>query len=434
MKNVVNVLKKNTQVKDFLINKIETEKVDFGINGKIIGGPYSPIENAINLSGSIKILWKNDEISTVNITSNDFEDPKYLLNRAKLVSYKDEYGKEFVEPYNIRFPVKQFSREVDKIIYKRKDYLVDQLKQTIQIESRVGIKSHEAILSSSKVKIKVYNSKGLTLEQKLTNYSEGIVWNNRFYFILDSRQPLKINEFKNNLKFQGQLYDSTNNIIKIGKFKTKNLKVIISPEETYELFAFFIYANLDGTKIANNMSHFHKKDFIKRVKKFGSWFSLKTDPLKRLTPGGTNFSGEGVRANTVTFIDKGKLITPVLDLKNAKKLSMKPTTASLNTPNIIEYFHKSDKDVKNTSVYISNCEEGIYVPSILGLHTQNFITGDYSLSSPYSLYIKDGNVVGSVKTIIFGNFFDDLNKDVEFVSNGIFPLPGISYSTGITLE
>ncbi len=41
-----------------------------------------------------------------------------------------------------------------------------------------------------------------------------------------------------------------------------------------------------------------------------------------------------------------------------------------------------------------------------GMHTQDPVSGNFSLAAPEAIVVKGGEMLGSVKAVISGNFFD----------------------------
>ncbi len=179
------------------------------------------------------------------------------------------------------------------------------------------------------------------------------------------------------------------------------------------------------------MSKFKFQDFLNKKTIANRWLNLSVNPNKKMTPGSLNFTFEGVKSRKIEFVKYGKLVTPILDLKHSQKLNMSPTVgiSSPYTTSLVknkEAIYMQDK--------IKNIEEGFFVPYFLGLHTQNQITGDYSLPVPYAIHIKDGDVKGFLKIILVGNFFSDINNKISFVKYGLFPFPGVCYTPKVIVE
>jgi PmbA protein len=113
------------------------------------------------------------------------------------------------------------------------------------------------------------------------------------------------------------------------------------------------------------------------------------------------------------LIQDGQLKTPVLNLKYAKRLGMTATPIPvggglfLRAPmqNSIETLYKE----------VGSC---LIVHSILGLHTQDYSSGDFSLTADQCLWVEGGEIRGKVKAVIAGNFLKALNDaDTKFADS-----------------
>ena len=60
---------------------------------------------------------------------------------------------------------------------------------------------------------------------------------------------------------------------------------------------------------------------------------------------------------------------------------------------------------------------GVLVLSVLGVHTQDSASGDFSLSAPQALHANHGALGGRLRGTISGNLFEALNSpDLTFVA------------------
>ena len=68
------------------------------------------------------------------------------------------------------------------------------------------------------------------------------------------------------------------------------------------------------------------------------------------------------------------------------------------------------------------------VLSVLGVHTQDSASGDFSLSAPQALKLEGGRYAGRLRGAISGNLFDVLrNEALRFVEFGDEPTPGMLF-------
>ena len=75
-----------------------------------------------------------------------------------------------------------------------------------------------------------------------------------------------------------------------------------------------------GGAVANGRSRFDGDDFKSGRRVFREDFSVETRPLVPLSLGSFGFTDEGVPAREVTLVENGRLVTPALGLKHARRL------------------------------------------------------------------------------------------------------------------
>ena len=129
--------------------------------------------------------------------------------------------------------------------------------------------------------------------------------------------------------------------------------------------------------------------------------------------GTSSFDDEGVPTQRTAIIEDGVLSTFIYDSYTAGKANRESTgNASRGTymlspkvgPHNVRFeYPRSD--------LIEETEKGIYVNSIIGAHTANPITGDFSVECRNSFVIKGGEKTKPIKSLmISGNAFEMLNK------------------------
>ncbi len=135
-----------------------------------------------------------------------------------------------------------------------------------------------------------------------------------------------------------------------------------------------------------------------------------------LIPGGLGtaaFDDEGVPTQQTTIIDNGTLATFIYDSYTAGKENRESTgnavrgtytlSPKVGPHNVRFEYPRSD--------IIAETKKGIYVNSIIGAHTANPITGDFSVECRNSFIIEDGQKAKPIKSLmISGNAFEFLHK------------------------
>jgi len=149
--------------------------------------------------------------------------------------------------------------------------------------------------------------------------------------------------------------------------------------------------------------------------------TIYDDPLME---GGLNSSAtddELVPSKKTMLIEDGILKSYLYDQKTACKYSKESTSngvrvgsfkslPSISARNIII----DAKDKCSKEEMIENTKDGILVYDILGAHTSDPASGNFSVASSILFKIKNGKIVYPIKkAMISGNILDSLNKDVE---------------------
>ncbi|HTY90006.1 MAG TPA: TldD/PmbA family protein [Methanocella sp.] len=135
-----------------------------------------------------------------------------------------------------------------------------------------------------------------------------------------------------------------------------------------------------------------------------------------LIPGGLGtsaFDDEGVPTQATTIIDDGVLETFIYDSYTAGKAGRESTgnavrgtyqlSPKVGPHNVRFEYPRSD--------VIGETKKGIYVNSIIGAHTANPITGDFSVECRNSFIVEDGRKTKPIKSLMMGgNAFQFLNN------------------------
>jgi PmbA protein len=101
-------------------------------------------------------------------------------------------------------------------------------------------------------------------------------------------------------------------------------------------------------------------------------------------------------------VEAGRLRTPLLDLKHARRLGLTPTAnpAAMDT-----LFLEGEASIDYDDA-LRSAAGGAMVLSVLGVHTQDFTSGDFSLSAPQTLAIGPSGLEGRLRATISGNVFE----------------------------
>ena len=144
---------------------------------------------------------------------------------------------------------------------------------------------------------------------------------------------------------------------------------------------------------------------------------------------------EGVPSQSTKVIEKGIFRSYLYDSYTAGKDGVKSTgnalrhsyisTPSIGLRNFIIEYPKSD--------VIAGTDNGVYVNTVIGAHTANFISGDFSVEARNAFTVRNGQIDKPVKSLmISGNIFDLLRNitgagtDVRKVGGTVTPSVRVS--------
>ncbi len=144
--------------------------------------------------------------------------------------------------------------------------------------------------------------------------------------------------------------------------------------------------------------------------------SLYDDPHLPMGPGAAWFDAEGVPTHRVDFIRNGVLAGFAYDLRTAYRYGATTTGSAVRggyggAPSA--GFHTL---VLEAPVADVTADEAVYVRSVVGAHTANTITGDFSVEVSNPTFVAGGEFTTPVSTAMWGGNLFDLLGAIEGVS------------------
>lgn len=143
-------------------------------------------------------------------------------------------------------------------------------------------------------------------------------------------------------------------------------------------------------------------------------------------PGGIGSApcdGEGVPQRDTLLVDNGRLDAFLYDSYWGKKAGMPSTGNAVRgglktAPRLGTHNFFIAPGAAGLSELLSGVERGVLVTSVMGMHTANPISGDFSVGAS-GLYIEGGEIVHPVKGIAIAGNLLDLFGGVDLVGNDL---------------
>lgn len=203
-----------------------------------------------------------------------------------------------------------------------------------------------------------------------------------------------------------------------------NYDVVLSPIALAQLIDHIIVPALSGRNVKAGRSYL--ADQLGEQCMDGT-LSLYDDPFTRGL-GSTAWDAEGVPTKRIDFIDKGVLGCFAYDLKTAYRFGEESTGSAVRSgpggsPGI--GVHNLVLDGPRMDV---DDEKAIFVHNLVGAHTANPITGDFSVELSNPSWIKGGSFEEPIRSaMLAGNIFDmlkdvgGLGRDSRIIGHTILP-------------
>ena len=158
--------------------------------------------------------------------------------------------------------------------------------------------------------------------------------------------------------------------------------------------------------------------------------SIVDNPLLEKGMYSTKCDGEGSVSKSTDLIKEGILNSFIYDIYTANKVGVKTTsngyrgsylTTPMISPSNLEFKFDELKD-------LSEIDEGVLTTSVLGAHTANPISGDFSVEASNAFKIENGEITDPInKAMISGNIFEIMKKveglNSEIKQYGPFIIP-----------
>jgi PmbA protein len=200
--------------------------------------------------------------------------------------------------------------------------------------------------------------------------------------------------------------------------------VILHPRVVREFVLDTLLHNLDGATVDHSEGHFAREQFGNDRPVLREDVRLRLDPLQPFRSGSYRFTSEGLPATRCSFVERGRLVQPVLDLKYARRLDLPPTPQPYSS-DVLDFSAGARVGLDGA---MADADGGALVLSVLGVHTQDKASGDFSLAAPQALRLRRGRFAGRLRATISGNLFSVLRDPaLQFVGFEGEHTPGLLF-------
>ena len=319
---------------------------------------------------------------------------------------------------NYAFSQKEKVNDIDKLYDKKFENL--DLDESIDFLNNIITKANEtqcdvtsAGFSASRGESLILNSNGVSIANKSTGFGAGLSVN------IEAKENVATAYDSISSRF----YDLDGD-----KLETKDYDVVLDYYAATGLLSTFLEA-FNGENVQRQRSILHDKMNREIV---SPNLSITNDATLEKGMYSTKCDGEGTVSKKTKLVENGVLKSFMYDIYTANKGNTTSTgngyrNSYLSTPSVSPSNIILDFDEKIGTDEIS---EGVLTTSVLGAHTANPISGDFSVEASNAFKIENGEISYPInKAMISGNIFEIMKKcegvKSEIKQYGPFILPKI---------
>jgi|SRR3989344_626990 len=382
---------------DSLSLTINRNKIDFVSEGKVSGlGIRLFIDGKLGFSSTTNIKnYKNCIDTAIKIA-------RLSEKNKKFKSFMKEKGKSNIKAFDKRL--------LNFDIENAKEYVNNYISLIKNSNEKINIS--EGSYTKGISNIRIINSEGIDVNfLKASNAADAEIVMDNINIVSAQHEthPLDYKIGKEDVKRLLNLRNKKH-------VETKDMELLLHPEALTDIMNNSFEFSIDGENVNQKKSILYNK---LNQSVFDKKLTIVDDGTTKGLLNTTPYDDEGKVTKNNIIVKKGILKNFLYDSYNGYLVGKKSTgncSRSFNSmpnisPNNIIMEKGKSKDI------LSEVKEGLYVRSLIGTHTMDTTTGDFSLGVMEGHYIKNGEIKNAViDCMIAGNFFK-LMKDIKAMNN-----------------
>ena len=207
---------------------------------------------------------------------------------------------------------------------------------------------------------------------------------------------------------------------------TQNIPVLFTPHVLASLFQKVLGFSVDGENLVKGKSLWSQKEGCPVMH---DSLTIVDDGVKKDAYATKSYDSEGVPQQKTVLVKKGEFVSGMYNTYIGNQAGVTSTGNCVRYPgNILgrDFTNLCVLPGKESYAHIlSSVKQGILIHDVLGLHTMNVTTGDFSVGVLAGHMIDNGSQAYAIKdTMIAGNFYEMMqhvsavSKDVQYANSG----------------
>jgi PmbA protein len=409
-------------VREWSVYFSNSRRLSLGTKDRETGNPHAPLSLAEGRGASYLLVWDDGTISQGSLERRQLEsDPLETLAFARTAAYDDPDAAHVLGDASIP-EVTLYDPAAAAIAGGDTELLERRLRRVRQLVEENAFRTWSGSFSASESRARLVTSAGLDVSGEGTSMGWFVTLNGELGGGHGGRAPEDDADFEARLVQLARLATEMDKAADSSKSGTQ--PVILHPRVVEEYVLQTLMHHLQGSTVAHGEGQFAHKMFGSGAAVLREDVGVRLDPLLPLRSGSYRFTREGVPAAACHYVERGRLVGPIVDIKYARRLGVPPSPL----PYAMDALYFEGSDPIDLSRAMERAAGGALVLSVLGVHTQDSASGDFSLSAPQVLALDGQGYAGRIRATISGNLFDVLRgEDLQFVRFDGEHTPGLLF-------
>jgi PmbA protein len=388
----------------------ESRGLSLGIKDREAGNAHVPLELSESCGARYRLVWDDGKMSRGFVERRLLEaDPARALAHARAAAFDDPDAAYVAGPAAFA-EVELHDARAAALARGEVKLLVSRLESVRRRVAEHGFRTWSGAFHAGDGRSRVVSSAGLDADSEGTSAGWHVSFNGEIGDGFSARAPEGDDEFEARLDRLARTAELLERPVEPPDAGVH--PVILHPHVVESYVLGTLLENLGGSTVAHGEGHFRREQFGSDRPVLREDLGLRIDPLQPRKRGSYRYTTEGVPAAPCVFIEGGRLVQPVLDLKYARRLGLRPTPL----PAGADTLHLEGSARLGFDEALARASGGALVLSVLGTHTQDHASGDFSLSAPQALVVTADGLAGRMRGTLAGNLFDLLSSDeLQFV-------------------
>lgn len=397
--------------------------VDMGMDDSKLCGHYRPPRATSEITGGVFIIWEDGTVSRGKVDSKTLARLPRDIELWRSLAYRDDDAAHIaglMPPTQVEL----FDPRVADIVTGDSGPVFEAVAQIAEAAREGGADVIDAGVGCSAIETVIATSSGLWVK-----YPETSVWCS--WGIDKTMSGIRLGRDRETLAGLPRVVSVTGRLAMAAKARVKvdarDMRVILTPRVVESFIGHYVMHNLAGENVAEGRSRYSLEQFREGARVFRDDVSLIIDTAVPMGPGSYLCTSEGIPSGRAALIEGGRLAAPILNMKYARRCKMAPTPipAGGMPPGHAGLMLRAE-NIESWAQLFSRADDAILVDSVLGMHTQDPTTGNFSLAVPDGIVMRAGQFAGAAKVVISGNFMSAMNEvDTRFALSEDDPNPGI---------